>query len=488
MRLMPLRGLPLTLAAHFPIKLLTCSIMVLTALAISAASASFKDLHAHPKDEGKAGGPVTGITQSELEQFIVAHEAFGKDLKPEDGLGPLFNRRSCASCHGRGSGIDGGDGRELGSTTVARIGKLLLTSKLASGSYAAKVAEFVSSEDLDTLNNEGGPVLAVRSIAKEYGSLFPVGTKIPGARVPKDARYISFRHAPPLFGMGLVDALSDKTLLQVAQRQKDAHNGHAFGVPSKVKPVVEGGHSVGRFGLKAQHGSVFNFVAEAMHVELGMTTPMHPRAKSATGLGNFPKAISSRLPPDPNDDGHLLAKLTWFVENLAPPPRDAAAQKTVAGERLFNQVGCAECHVPELSTAAKVFMPSPVGSKIKVAFASGKQSPVSETPIESVSNIKMVEVHSLENKPVHAYSDFLLHDMGHKLADGIAQGTASGGQWRTQPLWGLRHRKFLLHDGRAKDISSAIGEHGGQAQDSVNKFNNLKEDQRLQLLKFLGSL
>jgi len=134
---------------------------------------------------------------------------------------------------------------------------------------------------------------------------------------------------------------------------------------------------------------------------------------------------------------------------------------------VFEKARCAFCHRPEMRTAPTVYLVDP------------------DSPAPKYDHI---EVAALENRPVRAYSDFLLHNMGSELADGLPQAGATGGEWRTTPLWGLRLKKFYLHDGRTTDLAAAIGFHGGQAEPARRAFEQLSPGDREDLLAFLRSL
>lgn len=438
-------------------------------------------------DIGALGGPIKGITVDEYKAFREGKAIFEHDFKIEDGLGPVFNRRSCASCHGRPD-IIGGDGREKNTTMVLRVAR---RNPLGVSKYKL-VADGLSSdtsEEIDTLDNLGGPVLDNRSVVVENPKQFPPGTVYTPTGTPSAAEFFSFRHSPQLFGAGLIEAIPDSTLLALEEKQMRDHGGKPFGKAVRTENPLSHGNSVGRFGWKAQHPSVFSFSAEAMLIELGLTNPLHPIPKSREGFGNVPEPILKALPPDPNDkEGAMLFKLATYISMLAPPKSSPKNESARRGETAFNQIGCAECHVPELRTFEKVFIPArDVCHPMEVSFDEPARANT-EKPIRKIENIPSIEVKALENQPVRAYSDFLVHDMGPKLADGIAQNNALGGEWRTAPLWGLGRRHYFLHDARATTLEQAIEAHAGQAAHAVDGYHKLSGTTRTDLITFLKSL
>jgi CxxC motif-containing protein (DUF1111 family) len=161
-------------------------------------------------------------------------------------------------------------------------------------------------------------------------------------------------------------------------------------------------------------------------------------------------ALGFNPAPALNDDGGDASAITDFMTLLAAPARGALTEDAVAGERLFEQVGCASCHRPAMQTG-----PS--------------------------------QVRALDRAVFHPYSDFLLHDMG-PLGDGIPHGVAGGREMRTAPLWGLRFVNRYLHDRSAATIEEAVRRHGGQGSAARNRFDALEESERAAVLAFLGSL
>jgi CxxC motif-containing protein (DUF1111 family) len=193
--------------------------------------------------------------------------------------------------------------------------------------------------------------------------------------------------------------------------------------------------------------SLLDFSADAYLNEMGITTPLFPDE-------SCPQGDCSLLVCDPvpgmDDDLEDVELFRDFMAFLAPPPRPQLSDAAIRGSRVFDQVGCADCHVRTLVTGA---------------------SPV----------------RSLRFQVFQPYSDFLLHDMG-SLGDGIVQGGTNAREMRTSPLWGLRVMTTFLHDGTAKSIEAAILAHDGQGKGAKDRFARLRADDKTRLLAFLGSL
>lgn len=250
------------------------------------------------------------------------------------------------------------------------------------------------------------------------------------AGIPAGANVTSVRNTPPLFGAGVIDAIPDEVIRAGARVNRDGVTGR----PNLV-PGPDGRNDLGRFGWKADGPTLELFVAEAFRAELGLTSPLAPagplpaRVQRCTGESS-----------DPDIGEDVVQAVTSFVARLAPPRPEGNHPH---GEAIFERTGCATCHTPELDPG------------------------VPGVPI---------------------YSDLLLHDMGPALDDGVTQGSASGAEWRTTPLWGLGDRIRFLHDGRADSIEAAILAHAGEAETARERFSALSDADLRSLLDFLRSL
>ena len=265
----------------------------------------------------------------------------------------------------------------------------------------------------------------------------------------------TFRTSLNTVGDGFVEAIDSNTLVAIANSQPAGQRGTFIQVP-----VLEAGGAVrgGRFGWKNQHASLVSFAADAYLNEMGITSPLQPNDNTSNGL------VVNDGVADPEDEGEDVLTFARFMRATKVPARDAALANTpdaVAGSNLFNAVGCAVCHVRTITTA-------PAGTIINQGA--------------------FVVPPALGNKIIHPFSDFLLHNVG--TGDGIVQngGPATRNMLRTPPLWGLRSRDRLMHDGATLTRNEAILRHGGQAQGAVNNYNSLTTTQKNQLITFLNSL
>lgn len=286
----------------------------------------------------------------------------------------------------------------------------------------------------------GGALLQRRSL-REMIANYPV----PGEIIPQGASFVGRRQTTPVFGIGLIEAIPASQILSrqdPTDLNRDGISGRANMVLNRVNNQTE----VGRFGWKCQLSSVHMFSADAYLNEMGITNPLFPVEVRPQGRTLPPGADTVADPEDVS--GVAVARLTDFMRFLAPPAPSAG---TTLGRSLFASVGCASCHTPTMTTGAH---PSAA-----LAF-----------------------------KPVNLYSDLLVHDMGPGLADNLRQGQATGTEFRSAPLWGLRFRRFFLHDGRAQSIDSAIRLHGGEAVATVGRYNALTATNRSALISFVQGL
>lgn len=412
--------------------------------------------HSHHHGNGQAsviGGPVPGLTAQQLALFAAGKATYEKDFTITEGLGPLYNRTSCAACHG--APVTGGQDPEVTANNVTHF---MIENQ---GNW------FLALEF-------GGPVQQVRSIANHPGgeacSIQPeVVPPLPGLRT-------SNRHTPPVFGFGLLDAVPDEEILEYQGKRpwKDpsvigfANPGielealvrlQAFTFDITRKQPAGIGR-VGRFGWKAQTATLWQFTTEPFNIELGVSTPFFPRENTPNG-GPVP-AGCGLAGAQPNDTGSANSlKLFHFQALLGAPPSRPLTPSARYGAVIFQAVGCADCHRAKLKTG-DYHLANPDGS--------------------------VQRVDALSDKEIFPYSDLLVHDMGPGLEDGRVMGRASGRFWRTTPLWGNRFKTRFLHDGRATTLDEAIDLHGGEAASSTQRYGQLSSAQEAALLEFIEGL
>jgi CxxC motif-containing protein (DUF1111 family) len=363
------------------------------------------------------GDPLPNVTSAELARFLAGKAAFESPETVSDGLGPVFNENACVVCHNVGA--TGG-----GSTRLeTRFGRLV-------------------NGQFDPMVSFGG------SLIQDHGIGLLGGVTFVGEVVPHEATIVARRRTTPLFGLGLVDNVSDSAIQQIAEFEQ-AVTPETAGRVNIVLDVASGQQRVARFGWKCQQATLFAFSGDAYLNEMGVTTPMFPSENCPQGNCGLLKTRG--LPPVPNDGtDDTLHNFNDFMTFLKPPPQGPITQQVQEGASLFIQSGCINCHTPVLRTG-----PNTSAALDEVTF--------------------------------FPFSDFLLHDMG-SLGDGIAQAGAGRREMRTAPLWGARLLPTFLHDGRASNLTDAILAHDGQGRDARNRFAGLTSNQRANLIAFLNAL
>jgi CxxC motif-containing protein (DUF1111 family) len=361
------------------------------------------------------GQPLAGLASAELARFQAGQAEFEAVEGVADGLGPVFNDDACVKCHSV-PGTGGGSPRletRFGTTTGGHF---------------------------DPLTSAGGSLIQAQGIGIAGECNFV------GELVPPQATLVSQRRSTPLFGLGLVDAIPDDAFQRLARQEAWSNPGQA-GRVGMVQDIAAGRLRPGRFGWKDQVPSLHQFAGDAYLNEMGITSPEFPDESCPQG-----DCALLRCNPMPtlNDDGSGPAAFQDFMTFLGPPERGTITPGAVNGRRVFETIGCSNCHAETLVAGS-------------------------------------VPSSALSGKAFHPYSDFLLHDMG-SLGDGIALGGARGSEFRTAPLWGLRFVTTYLHDGRASTIPGAIQVHDGQARQARDAYRRLSSGDRNDLLQFLGSL
>lgn len=447
-------------------------------------------LPAKSPEEGKLGGPIPGLTGRQLTRFEEGRALFNKKFTLKEGLGPLYNAVSCAECHGQASTASGA------TTVVPRAEITRFARRKQPGNPGANMtagatatagrSPEVAFKDVDQMVNEGGPVLLSRSITDLADTGLSPDCRLKALpAVPPQAEFHGKRIAQPLYGLGLIEAIPDPVLLyNKVQQERSCKETAGHAVEGPV--ITSSSHSLGRFGARAQENSVLGFVARDMGLEIGISNPLFKHTLTPAGIDRVPECLKAICPPDPNDNGKILAKINFYLQTLAPPPRGPLTPEAQKGDAVFTRAGCAVCHIKQLPTLPKVFILDPDLARLESHELPAPGNTLPDCVLSG--ELADIELRALENKTVMAYSDFLVHKMGAALADGTAEPGTTGGEWRTAPLWGLHLRKVYLHDGRAKSIDEAIRLHGGQGTSAAKTYAALRKDEKSQLLAFLNSL
>jgi CxxC motif-containing protein (DUF1111 family) len=371
------------------------------------------------------GEPLEGITMDQWSRFFEGQDEFEAVEDADDGLGPTFNGRSCAECHG-----------------VPAVGG----SSPINETRAQRVVGGVRSE-------------------LPGGSLFQSDATSPGCAetVPPEANVVALRQSTPLFGSGLIEAIPDRSIQARARWERRAHPQQA-GRVHVVVDVASGRRRAGRFGWKSQQATLLSFAADAYVNEMGITSRLFPVENAPNG--DLARLATCDAAPDPEDEDEDFVAFADFMRLLAPPPgadrragdlprarrgrngRGERGRGGSPGRRLFDEVGCVFCHYDGYRAQSSI--------------------------------------RAINGRRVEAFSDFLLHDVG--TGDGIEQGGARPNELRTAPLWGLAESAPYLHDGSAPTIEEAIRRHGNQGAAARDAFDGLSQFDQETLLSFLESI
>ncbi|MEO4015348.1 di-heme oxidoredictase family protein [Pseudomonas rossensis] len=389
-----------------------------------------------------------------------------------DGLGPLFNTNACQNCH-----IKDGRGHPPTPDAQNAVSMLVRLSIPDTPAYAklieqlGVVPEPVYGGQFQDMSVPG--VVPEGKVRVDYTTVpirFKDGTEVelrkPTLQITQlgygpmhpDTRF-SARVAPPMIGLGLLEAIPDEAILANAEAQAKDKNGIA-GRPNQVWDDAQQKTVLGRFGWKAGQPNLNQQNVHAFSGDMGLTTSLRP-VDDCTAAQTACKQAPNGNGPDgePEVSDNILRLVLFYSRNLAVPARrDVSAPEVLAGKTLFFQAGCQSCHTPKYTTAANAAEPE------------------------------------LANQVIRPYSDLLLHDMGDGLADNRTEFQASGRDWRTPPLWGIGltqavsgHTQFL-HDGRARNLLEAVLWHGGEATAAQQQVLSFNAEQRAALLAFLNSL
>jgi CxxC motif-containing protein (DUF1111 family) len=428
---------------------------------------------------------LANLTFAEEEDFKLGNALFRKtwvaspsSTQASDGLGPLFNARSCQLCHLKdGRGHPPRVSGEAMTSTLIRLSVPARTEeerqaladkrllKIPEPTYGGQLQDYA----VPGLEREASVEVAYEEIPIALAGGETASLRKPTWRIvdenygPLDPEVrISPRVAPPMIGLGLIEAIHEADIR--AGADPDDRDGDGIsGRVSEVRDPDTGALTLGRFGWKASQATIEQQAADAFADDIGISSP-----KAARHWGDCTKAegaclamadgVQARLgdteAPDP-----VLELVSFYSRNLAVPARRHVDNPTVLkGKALFYDAGCPACHTPKFVTRRDAPQPA----------------------------------HQFQL--IWPYSDLLLHDMGEGLADSAPVGDASGSEWRTPPLWGVgltetvSGHTLFLHDGRARNLLEAILWHGGEAEAARDRVVAMTPDDRAALIRFLESL
>lgn len=419
--------------------------------------------------------PLANISRQNKRSHVVGDSFFNKNwviapasTKARDGLGPLFNARSCSSCHTL-------DGRAAPPASGELMTGLLFRLSIPANDSAQQILWGPEPDPMF------GGQLAVRAIPgvepegnveityEEVPGTYPDGTAYslrkphykflpnPTYGDPHPEIMLGPRIAQAVHGGGLLEAIPESKLYAWADPEDNNRDGISGRVnlvwnPEKQKTEV------GRFGWKSNKPDLRQQAAGAFLGDIGITSEILPE-EATTELQNKRNDFKALYPSEsPEINDKLLTKVEIYLQTLAPPARrNWKDPEVLRGKLLFHQVNCTGCHIPYVKTGPHV-------------------------------------LEELSHQEIRPFTDLLLHDMGPGLADGRPDFKASGSEWRTAPLWGIgmvevvNGHTFFLHDGRARNIEEAILWHGGEAEKAKEDFKNLSKEDREALIRFVNSL
>ena len=410
-----------------------------------------------------AGQPLPNLPSGERSYFDAGLADFAEEEGVGDGLGPRFNLDGCAGCH-----------------MQPAIGG----SSPPVNPQVAVATAFGARNSVPSFITQNGPVREARFKRQSNGSpdggvhaLFVVSGRVDSTGNASTCNIqqedfagqvarnnVVFRIPTPVFGTGLIESISENTLRNNLASQGDTKS--RFGISGRFNRSGNDG-TISRFGWKAQNISMLVFSGEAYNVEMGITNEAFMQEREENGNCQYsgtPNDITQVGGASGTDSISSIEKFAIFMRFLDQPRPSAnspgGSDSIGRGRQLFTSTGCGLCHSPQLRT--------------------GNAS-----------------VAALQNQQVNLFSDLAIHNMGPRLADGVAQGAAAGDEFRTAPLWGLGQRIFFLHDGRTNDLVDAIQAHASsgnsqfgasEANRTIGNYNNLSERSKQDLLNFLRSL
>ncbi len=410
--------------------------------------------------------PIPSLNLNKMRLFTGGRHLFRRSWTPApssvkslDGLGPVFNRVSCSGCHVKdGRGKPPEENSNKFKSMVIKLSliknnliypdpkygyqlndKAILGVPFEGKAKINYLTKIVSFED-ETTVSLSKPIYSFDNLS--FGP-FDINTKHSG------------RVAPAVFGLGLIEAINENDILSKADPEDQDKDGIS-GRPHYILDVPSKTLKIGKYGWKATRATLLHHITGAASQDMGLTSSIFPDKNCMPVQKDCKEKISGGTPEISDDQ---IDRLLLYMQTLAAPlQRNKNDKAVLQGHDLFTKIGCNKCHTESYKTGEH-------------------------------------QIHKeLSHKIITPYSDFLLHDMGPDLDDKVSEGDASSSEWKTPPLWGIglvekvnKHTRFL-HDGRAKSIEEAIIWHGGEAENSKNKYLKLNKKDRNYLLKFLNSL
>ncbi|CAM3695315.1 di-heme oxidoredictase family protein [Vibrio aquimaris] len=386
-----------------------------------------------------------------------------------DGLGPLFNTNGCQNCHikdGRGHPPEKDDIHAVSMLVRLSIPAMSAEQKkifikegiVPEPTYGGQLQDFALQDQIP----EGQISITYTQVPVRFADGTEVILRKPELKIQQlgygemhpDTQF-SARVAPPMIGLGLLESISEQTLMSWADESDDDNDGIS-GKVNKVWDVEKNQFAIGRFGWKSGQPTLMQQNAAAFNGDVGLTSRLFPNQNCTSK-----QTLCAELPNggEPEVSDNILDFVEFYTQHLAVPTRRNLEQPNVKlGQSLFVKAGCDSCHKSQVTTSVREDLPA------------------------------------LSNQTIHPYTDLLLHDMGEGLADNRPEYLANGKEWRTAPLWGIGYTKevnghtYFLHDGRARNLMEAVLWHGGEAESSKQTVLTFNQKQRDALIAFLNSL
>lgn len=415
--------------------------------------------------ENAFGNQVNNATNEELDKFENGNSFFrtnwviaGASTTARDGLGPFLNANSCSACHlldGRGKpnfdagllirlSVDGTDahggpkpdsiyGGQLSTSAIQNVTK----ESDVTISYTEITGTFVDGETYSLRK----PIYTISNL--NYGNL-------------EASSMFSPRVGPQVYGLGLLEIIPESAIIENAD-ENDTNTDGISGKANYVWDKTLKSKQLGRFGWKANQPNLLQQTADAFNGDIGITSSINPdeNLSGKTQKTNYANLLTGG---NPEISDKTLTDVVFYQRSLAVPARrNVKDTDVIKGKKIMTELGCTKCH--------------------KERFVTGFSS-----------------IPQLSGQTIYPYTDLLLHDMGTDLADNRPDFLASGTEWRTPPLWGIgliktvNKHTFLMHDGRARNLTEAILWHGGEAQNAKNNFIKLSKTERQSLINFLENL
>ena len=477
------------------------------------------------------GGALPGLNDVERQYFDVAKEVFQEVDAGPDGLGPRFNLDSCSGCHSQPT-IGGTSPATNPQVAVATLmGAKNVVPPFVTANGPIREARFVR-------NRDGSPDGGVHSLFVITGRSDAAGCNIaqPNFAAELARNNVVFRIPTPVFGLGLVENVSDGTL--EASLAANAQQKRALGISGRFNRNGNDG-TIARFGWKAQNKSLLLFSGEAYNVEMGITNELFQNERDSDpncqfkATPNYSTPLVSENTTSPSASFQSDIDLFAAFMRLSAPPTPASATATpvaqatgasnvTAGQTTGTATGASTTSnsastsstastAPSAASTVVASATADVSSVMTAAAGSSTAQPSSSASSgasvtrgnQVFSNVGCQACHTKtlttaksqltgqSNVTIQPFSDFAVHEMGTGLADGVSQGSANGNEFRTAPLWGVGQRIFFLHDGRTKDLHEAIQQHasrGSEANGVINNYNLLSRDDKQALINYLRSL